>query len=368
MRAAPTLLPEWAPQSGVLLAWPHPDSDWGSCLPAIEAEYTALACAIAEREAPLILCHDEAHRVEILRLLQDAGIPASRLHLACIEVDDTWIRDYGPLAVGDGTRLELVDFAFNAWGGKYPHARDARVTATLHERGLLGAAPLRREPLVVEGGALESDGRGTLLTTAGCLDSVTRNPGLDRAQLEARLCATLGLRRVVWLDVTPLPGDDTDGHVDTLARFCDPGTIAHAVCSSRDDSAYAALADLEAQLKALRTLDGAPYRLVPLPLPAPQLARDGRRLAATHANFLVLNGAVLCPVYGDPADEVAMRHLAEAFTGREIVGVPARTLIEENGSLHCATMQLPAGLLPAGEPGGASRVLPSSSPLPSEPS
>ena len=344
MHAAPTLLPEWAPQSGVLLAWPHPDSDWASHLPAIEAEYTTLARAIAEREALLVLCHDEAHRVHVLHLLEDAGIPASRIQLACVEVDDTWIRDYGPLAVGDGARLELVDFAFNAWGGKYPHTRDARVTATLHERGLFGEVSLCTEPLVVEGGALESDGLGTLLTTGGCLDSATRNPGFERAELEARLRATLGLRRVVWLDVTPLPGDDTDGHVDTLARFCDPGTIAHATCSSRDDSAYAALADLEAQLQALRTLDGAPYRLVPLPLPAAQFARDGRRLAATHANFLVLNGAVLCPVYGDPADEVAMRRLAEAFPGREIVGVPARTLIEENGSLHCATMQLPAGL------------------------
>ncbi len=343
LASGPTLLPEWAPQAGVLLAWPHRDSDWAPRLAAAESEYTALALAIAARESLLVLCHDAMHRDEVRTRLVDAGVAATRLHLAVLPVDDTWVRDYGPLAVGDGVQLELRDFAFNAWGGKYPHARDAQTTATLHARGLLGRVPLRREPLVVEGGALESDGHGTLLTTAGCLDAASRNPGLGREGVTRQLAASLGVRRVIWLEVEPLPGDDTDGHVDTLARFCDPHTIAY-VTSDAGDPAHPSLAALEGQLRGLRTLDGDPYRLIPLPLPTAQHALDGRRLAATHANFLVLNGAVLCPLYGDPADTVAMRQLADAFPGREIVGVPARTLIEENGSLHCATLQLPAGL------------------------
>ncbi len=342
--AAPTLLPEWVPQSGVLLAWPHADSDWGPRLAAAESDYVALARAIAEREDLLLICRDQAHRDHVRGGLEGTGVPGARLHFACLPTDDTWVRDYGPLAVAGDGDVELVDFAFNAWGGKYPHAHDALATALLHERGLFGSTHLRREPLVVEGGALESDGLGSLLTTAGCLDSATRNPGLQRSDIESRLAAALGLQRVIWLEVEPLPGDDTDGHVDTLVRFCDPRTIAHVTCPDRADPAHASLHDLEQQLRALRTADGATYRLVPLPLPTAQHADDGRRLAATYANFLIINGAVLCPVYGDPADATAQRHLADAFPDREVIGVPARALIEENGSLHCATLQMPAGL------------------------
>ena len=346
--AAPTLLPEWAPQSGVLLVWPHEASDWASRLEAAETEYAALARAIAWHEPVLVACRDRPHEARVRRRLVEAGVPDERLRFAVAPSDDTWVRDYGPLAVGSAGALELVDFAFNAWGGKYPHARDDALTGRLHASGALGAAPLRRDPLVVEGGALETDGRGTLLTTAGCLDAPSRNGGLGRDGVEARLRDVLGLARVIWLEVDPLPGDDTDGHVDTLVRFCDAATLAHVTCDARGDPLHEALHDLERQLRALRTADGLPYRLIPLPLPAPQHAADGRRLAATHANFLVVNGAVLCPLYGDPADGTALERLGEAFPDHEVIGVPARTLIEENGSLHCATMQLPAGLALAG--------------------
>jgi agmatine/peptidylarginine deiminase len=342
--AAPTLLPEWAPQAGVLLAWPHADSDWGPHLEAIEADYVALAVAIARFEALVIACQDDAHRAAVRDRLRATGLPAARLHLHIVPCDHTWVRDFAPLAVGTPDEVGLSAFAFNAWGGKYRSDQDARFSARLHALGAFGDVPLRREPLVVEGGALESDGAGTLLTTAGCLDRPSRNPGLDRKQLEARLGQVLGVDRVVWLEVEPLPGDDTDGHVDTLVRFCDPGTLAHVTCADPADPVHASLAGLERQLRALCRRDGSPYRLLPLPLPAPCHASDGRRLPATHANFLIINGAVLVPCYGDPADAVAMGRLGTAFPGREVVGIPARTLIEENGSLHCATMQLPAGI------------------------
>jgi len=346
MRAAtaPTLLPEWAPQAGVLLTWPHGDSDWGVRLEAIQADYAALATAIADQEPLVIACRDIAHRDEIRNRLLNTGLPAELLYLHVVLSDDTWVRDYGPLAVGTAGSVELTNFAFNAWGGKYPHALDAEFTSRLHASGAFGDVPMRREPLVVEGGALESDGLGTLLTTTGCLDLASRNPGLGRDEIEAHLGSALGIRQVIWLECEPLPGDDTDGHIDTLARFCGPRTIAHVTCANSGDPRHAALVGLEQQLRALRRPDGAPYQLVPLPLPAPQFAVNGRHLPATHANFLIINGAVLCPCYGDPTDTIAMQRLADAFPRREVVGVPARALVEENGSLHCATMQLPAGL------------------------
>ncbi len=342
--SAPTLLPEWAPQAGVLITWPHVDSDWGAHLEAVETDYLALAAAITRWEPLLVACRDAAHRDAVRNRLLASGLQETRLHLHVVPSDDTWVRDYGPLAVGSVGSPTLIDFAFNAWGGKYPHARDAAYTTHLHAGKVFGDVPLRRDSLVVEGGALECDGQGTLLTTAGCLDLPSRNPGLDRQAIEARLTDTLGIGRVIWLEFAPLPGDDTDGHVDTLARFCDPDTIAHVTCADRDDPLHASLAGLERQLATLRRSDGAPYRLVPLPLPAPLHGSDGHRLPATHANFLILNGAVLCPCYGDPADAIALQQLTAAFSGREVIGVPAHALIEENGSLHCATMQLPAGL------------------------
>jgi agmatine/peptidylarginine deiminase len=343
---APTLLPEWAPQSGVLLTWPHAGSDWHGRLEAIEVEYTTLARAIAEHEPVVVACRDALHLEEVRGRLAAAGLPAARTRLHVAPSDDTWVRDYGPLAVGHDGRVELIDFAFNAWGGKYPHDRDAAFTRVLHAGGALGDIPLRHEALVVEGGALESDGHGTLLTTTNCLDLPSRNPGLDRTEVGARLASVLGARRVHWLEAEPLPGDDTDGHVDTLVRFCDPATLAHCVCDNRHDTLHAPLAALEQQLRELRRPDGRPYRLVPLPLPGVQQAADGRSLPATYANFLIVNGAVLCPRYHDPVDDVASDRLAAAFPGRVVIGVPARTLIEENGSLHCATMQLPTALEP----------------------
>lgn len=339
------MLPEFAPQSGVIITWPHSATDWRPALDDIERLYVSLAAVITRHERLLVICRDAAHRRHVNRQLARAGVTAPEVAFALAETDDTWVRDYGPLACRDGGRLVLHDFTFDGWGGKYPAARDDRVSRGLYDSGVLGAAELRRHRLVLEGGSIDCDGQGTLLTTVRCLLESGRNPGVDRARLEVLLREQLGIDRVLWLAHGELAGDDTDAHVDMLARFCGPDTIAYSSCSDPDDEHHAPLAAMREQLLGFRTREGHPYRLVPLPLPRAIHAGDGRRLPASYANFLVLNGAVLVPAYADPADRIASAALGECFPGRRVEVLDCRALIRQNGSLHCATMQLPEGVL-----------------------
>lgn len=341
------LLPEFAPQSGVIITWPHAFSDWKDRLAAIEPVYVEIARAIVAREPLLVLARDDAHAQHIRALLAAGGVDTGRIYLVCKPTNDTWVRDYGPLTVMQDGRLSIYDYTFNAWGGKYSASLDDEVTASLQHDGWFGDLPCKRLPLVLEGGSIDVDGAGTLLTTAHCLLAPTRNPGLGKAGLEAHFRDELGIDRVLWLEHGELAGDDTDAHVDMLARFCNPDTIAYTACDDPVDPHFAPLAAMQAQLRSFRTRSGAPYRLVPLPIPAPIHSPDGQRLPASYANFLLVNGAVLLPVYADPADAVARQALAECFPDRDVVPVLCRALIEQYGSLHCATMQLPAGVLPA---------------------
>jgi agmatine/peptidylarginine deiminase len=240
----------------------------------------------------------------------------------------------------------LLDFIFNGWGNKYPHAQDNELTTKLHARSAFGNTPVESIDLVMEGGSIEVDGEGTLLTTESCLLNPNRNPGLKREQIESQLRHYLGIDRILWLKHGAIDGDDTDGHIDTLARFCDAETIAYQACDDADDPHYAGLKAMEAELQTLRRKDGEPYRLVSLPWPAAIHDDTGRRLPATYANFLIVNGAVLVPTYNDAADAGALKALAGAFLGRSIVPVMCRPLIYQYGSLHCVTMQLPADIVP----------------------
>jgi agmatine/peptidylarginine deiminase len=330
-----------------MLAWPHRHSDWKDLLERIEPVYLEIARAVVGHEHLLVICYDTGHRQHVQSALAGAGIPPYRIVFACVRTNDTWVRDYGPLTVLEDGRPVLQDYAFNAWGDKYSAALDDAVTGNLHAAGLFGRLGYRRLPLVLEGGSIDVDGIGSLLTTSRCLLAPTRNPALSRAGLEAALRSHLGIERVLWLEHGELAGDDTDAHVDMLARFCSPDTIAYARCNDRQDSHHAPLAAMERELQALRTRDGARYRLVPLPLPKAVHDAHGRRLPASYANFLVINGAVLLPVYDDPADDVAQRCLQECFADRTVIPIDCRALIQQYGSLHCATMQLPAGVLQA---------------------
>jgi agmatine/peptidylarginine deiminase len=258
------------------------------------------------------------------------------------EYDDTWLRDSGPISLRDGNGFRLLDFRFTGWGGKFEASRDDQLIQHLAESGtFLNSA---RQPIdfSLEGGAIETDGEGTLLSTWQCL--CERHPTASREEITRKLASWLHQDRVLWLDHGYLEGDDTDAHIDTLARFAGPDAIVFQACDDPADSHYAELKAMADEIAALRTRGGKPYRLFPLPWAKP-IVDEGRRLAASYANFLIINGAVLMPAYGDEADSRAQVVLAEAFPDREVIAVPCRPLIWQNGSLHCITMQLPAGLV-----------------------
>lgn len=339
------LPPEWAPQSGVMLTWPHAHGDWADNLTATETVFVELARRIAARERVLISCYDAGHLAHVHSMLRAAGVDASRLRLHVAPSNDSWARDHGPVTVICSGEPTLLDFRFNGWGGKYPADLDNRITPTLFRAGAFGDTPLETVDLVIEGGGIEVDGSGTLLATKTCLITGTRNPGLDQAAMEKRLGELLGINRFLWLEHGWLAGDDTDGHIDTLARFCDRDTIAYVDCDNPDDEHYDVLHAMKAELESFTSVTGDPYRLIALPLPQAKTDSEGRRLPATYANFLIINGAVLVPTYNDPADAIALARLAACFPDREIVAIDALPLIGQYGSLHCVTMQLPKDVI-----------------------
>lgn len=338
---------EWEPQDGVLLTWPHAHSDWAPSLPEVEPVFIEIARQIALREQVIISCYHDAHMDHVRRRLEQAGVNLKRAHLYIVPSNDTWVRDHGPITVYQNNVPTLLDFTFNGWGDKFKSDLDNQVTRHLHSLGAFGVTAMQTINMVLEGGGIETDGAGSLLTTESCLLSPQRNPQLNKQQIEARLNALLGVERVLWLKHGQLAGDDTDGHIDTLARFCDAQTITYIACDDPRDEHYVELQTMEAELKALRTREGKPYRLVPLPWPQAKFSGDGKRLPASYANFLIINGAVLAPTYDDPADAEVLVRLRTCFPDREVIDIPCLPLIKQYGSLHCVTMQLPAGVLSA---------------------
>ena len=332
---------EWEPQSAVLIAWPHAGTDWAQRLGEVEETYVALVAAITRFQPAWICVADDDLQTYAEARLRSARVDMDRVRFIAFDYDDTWLRDSGPIVLREGDGFRVLDFHFTAWGGKFEAGRDDRLVESLAAQGVFGAAPRQRIDFALEGGGIETDGAGTLLTTWRCLHE--RHPQASRDQLDSKLRGWLAQDRVLWLDHGCLEGDDTDAHIDTLARFAADDAIVFQACDDPGDSHYAELQAMAAELAALRTSDGRAYRLFPLPWAAPILD-EGRRLAASYANFLIVNGAVLMPAYGDRADDRAAAVLADAFPGREIVQVPCRPLIWQNGSLHCITMQIPQGL------------------------
>lgn len=332
------LLPEWAEQASVLMAWPHASTDWQPWLQAIEQDYVALATAIAREVPPLILCQDAAHHDHIHALLE--GRCAHQPVLVIAPYNDTWCRDYGPISLGDGQQQLLLDFRFNGWGDKYDAELDNNINQSLSDHW---AVPLQSIPFELEGGSIETDGQGTLLTTEHCLLDSNRNTELNRAQIEALVLEKLGLDRVLWLSEGALLGDDTDSHIDNLARFSDAETIVYAVCAEESDPHHAHLQAMEQQLRRFTQPNGQPYRLEPINLPSPQFDEDGKRLPGSYINFLILNQSVILPVFNCPEDAAAKATLQRCFPGKTILTVPGGNLIRQFGGPHCATMQLPKG-------------------------
>ena len=333
---------EWEAVSAVLMAWPHTDTDWAYMLDEIRLCYADIIAKIAKRSI-IVIIGPELPGPEYL--------PADHDNIICLRIptNDTWTRDYGPVttATSDG-RLMLNDFKFNGWGLKFAADRDNLATLALCDTGIFAAERINQLGFVLEGGSIESDGLGTILTTRHCLTSPNRNGGMTQQQIERYLKESLGADRILWLENGALEGDDTDGHIDTLARLAPPGdVIFYTGCADPDDSHFTSLAAMADELKALRTADGRPYHLIELPLPDPIFdPDDGHRLPATYANFLIVNGAVILPVYGQPMkDLMAKMAIQAAMPDYEIITVDCRPLIRQHGSLHCATMQLPMGCL-----------------------
>ncbi len=340
---------EWERQSGVQLTWPHKDTEWYE-LGKVLGCYVEIASNILRFEPLMIACRDIAEaKSDIVRISAQKGIDidVDRILFYETPLNDTWARDHGGIAVyGDGGEKYLYDFVFNGWGLKFPACLDNRITRNIFDQGAFNddVIGVDMRPYVLEGGSIDTDGCGTLLTTTECLCSVNRNEYLTREEIEQELKSAFGLDRILWLDHGSLTGDDTDSHVDILARFCSPDTIAYMQCTDPDDPDYDSLAAMEKQLRSFRTAEGKQYNLIPLPLPDP-LFLDEYRLPASYANFLILNGAVLLPGAASDKDRIAKARLQEAFPDREIIVIDCRPLLSGHGSLHCVTMQFPEGYL-----------------------
>ena len=328
---------EWEPQDAVLICWPHEQTKWAPYLNEAEAVFMDIAEAITRFENLIVVACDKAC---VRAKLAARGIPMNRVNLYEIESNDVWARDFGPITIYEDGKPVLLDFVFNGWGKKHKSGLDNQIATKLYTVGAFGNTPLRAVDLVLEGGSIDSDGAGTLLTTAECLLNPNRNPQFDKKQIEAQLVSELAVKNFQWLKNGGLAGDDTDSHVDTLARFCPDNRILYVKCDDPADEHFPALRNMEDELKKMNA-----FQPLPLPWPRAKFDADGKRLPATYANFLIINGAVLVPTYKDPADSKALETVAKAFPDREIIGINCSTLILQHGSLHCVTMQIPKGVL-----------------------
>ena len=334
-----TLPPEWAEQEALQLTWPHDATDWHSYLDDICATYVEMADAVTRHEHLIIVTPEpDAVEAQLKARLTDCQMANVTLHRC--PTNDTWARDHGFITLTDGTSRRLLDFRFNGWGDKFPADLDNAINRSLYINKVLTGEYVSRNDFVLEGGSIESDGRGTVLTTSQCLLAPHRNQPLSRKEIELRLKDYLGAGRILWIDYGHLEGDDTDGHIDTLVRTAPGDTLLYVKCDDAGDSHYDDLRRMEEQLGTFTTADGRSYRLLPLPMPRP-IYDDGDRLPATYANFVIINGAVIYPTYDQPDNDAeAARVIGEAFPGRKLIGIDSRTVIRQHGSLHCCTMQI----------------------------
>lgn len=331
MRVMPA---EWEKQQCVLMSFPHEETDWANGdLNEALFPFIRIAQAVAYGQAVYIICKDKT---------KTASLFCSTRNMTFIEIptNDTWIRDYGYISLKDEGNNKLLDFTFDGWGRKFESRLDNSVNVALHKKGYMGTTPLESIDFVLEGGSIESDGAGTILTTSKCLCNPNRNNGLSKEEIEKELERTLGNTRILWLDYGYLAGDDTDSHIDTLARFVNKETIAYVTCENINDEHYDALQKMEKQLQSFTTNKGNPYTLVPLPMTGAIYNNQKERLPATYANFLITNDALLYPTYDDRNDKVVHEIFKTLFPTKEIIPIHCLKLIEQGGSLHCSTIQI----------------------------
>jgi len=337
-----SILPaEWHEQDAVQLTWPHRSTDWKPILKEVTRCYLDIAKEISEREHLIVVTPEP---LEVQALFRSA-LPAENLRrttFCMAPTNDTWARDHGFITLLTPDGPHLLDFKFNGWGEKFSYKFDNCICRRMAEKKIPRGKYEKHLDFVLEGGSIESDGKGTILTTSRCLLAPHRNQPLTQEQIEARLLKSLHAERILWLNHGYLAGDDTDSHIDTLARFCPDDTIAYVQCLDPDDEHHAELQLMEAELQEFRTMEGNPYRLIPLPMTKATYDESGNRLPSTYANFLIINGAVLMPTYDDAETDIKAREqLRKAFPNHDIIGIDCRILITQHGSLHCCTMQFP---------------------------
>lgn len=332
---------EWEMNGAVMLAWPHENTDWCYMLPQVRECFVAMVEAMTRWTKVIVVAPDcSVPR----RFLSQFG--SDKVAYFECETNDTWTRDYGPITVelSDGT-MAPCDYRFNGWGMKFAACHDNLVVGKMHSAGVLSGQLLSYQNFTLEGGGIESDGAGLLMTTAECQMSPNRNPWLDENQVKDALCSMFGAEKVIWLRHGYLAGDDTDSHIDTLARFAPGNTIVYVGCDDEADEHYTELSLMEQELKEAVNLNGDSFNLVRLPLPDAIFDEEGERLPATYANFLVLPQAVIMPTYGQPRKDELARQMLQMVFDVPVVTVDCRALICQHGSLHCMTMQIPNQVL-----------------------
>lgn len=326
---------EWEKSDAILLSWPHEDTDWGYMLERVTECYVNVVKAITQFMPVIIV----SPKTEIVTSCLPKEL-LSKVTICETQTNDTWARDFGPITLLDceGNPV-LLDFKFNAWGLKFAADKDNLITKSLYDKQYIKGVYQNHLGFVLEGGSIETDGNGLLLTTSECLLSPNRNGDKNKDEIEAYLKSALNIEKVLWLNHGFLKGDDTDSHIDTLARLAPNNSILYVKCSDEKDIHFEELSKMEEELESFTNMDNESFNLVPLPLPDP-VYEDGERLPATYANYLVTEKAVFVPVYGQQKDSVALKQLQKVFADKEIIPIDCTALICQHGSLHCITMQL----------------------------
>lgn len=342
------LLPEWAEQDAVMLTWPHIDTDWADSLTDVEPVYVNLAKHITCQQQLVIVAHDDALKSHISALLTSSHIDLNHVYFVVTPTNDTWARDHGPITCAlqdNATELKVLDFTFNGWGNKFESILDNKINHIVVNTLGNDKNQYQAIDMVLEGGGIEINEHGVLLTTSECLLNKNRNPDLDKSDITALLTMHLGASDFLWVDHGYLAGDDTDSHIDTLVRFAPNNTLVYVACDDKTDEHYQALNAMKTQLESFKTADNTHYNLIALPWPKAVYNDQNERLPATYANYLIINNAVLVPTYDDINDAQALAQVQKAYPHHTIIGVNCLPIIAQFGSLHCITMQLPRGFL-----------------------
>ena len=331
---------EWMSHRATWLAWPHNRATWPSQLENVREVWLQMIQALALNEQVVLLVNDEQTERDVVLRLKNVGAVMKNTSILKIPTVDVWMRDYGPtfLTRGGKSPLALNDWIFNGWGGKYQSYEDDDRVAK--DMAALLQIPVFNHAVVLEGGSIEVNGAGTCLTTEQCLLNENRNPDMSRGEIERFLKDALGVSHIIWLE-EGIAGDDTDGHIDDIARFIDPMTVVCVLETNPKDENYAPLRNNYERLKGARAQDGHPLSVITLPCPGP-LGYEGSRLPASYANFYIANEVVLVPVFDDPNDGKALGVLQELFPERRVVGLPCKALVAGLGAIHCVTQQEPS--------------------------